>query len=248
MQDDTTDFGFTRVNTKEKQARVAQVFDSVAPNYDLMNDLMSLGIHRWWKRRALAFCQIRQGQQVLDLAAGTGDLTKLIVPKIGNQGHVTLCDINNKMLSAAKLRLIDCGIVENIEIVQANAEALPFAANSFDRVIMGFGLRNVTHKDRALSSIYQVLKPGGRAVILEFSHPTNRCFASIYDTYSFQVLPWLGKHFAKDSDSYRYLAESIRMHPKQEALKNMMLEAGFDKCDYFNLTGGIVAIHVGIKY
>lgn len=248
MEEDITDFGFTKVKREEKHKFVGRVFDSVAPNYDLMNDAMSLGIHRLWKRHAISVCQIHPGHHVLDLAAGTGDLAIAIAPKVTSKGRVTLCDINNNMLLQAQSRLIDHGLVGNIDIVQANAEALPFEDNTFDRIIMGFGLRNVTNKDNALASLYRVLKPGGRLIVLEFSHPTNKCFSSVYDAYSFHVLPFLGKMLANDSDSYRYLAESIRMHPKQEALKEMMLTAGFDKVDYQNLTGGIVALHKGIKY
>jgi demethylmenaquinone methyltransferase/2-methoxy-6-polyprenyl-1,4-benzoquinol methylase len=248
MSEDTTDFGFKKVKIQEKKYLVSKVFDSVASNYDLMNDLMSFGIHRLWKRHAISLCQIRKGQHVLDLAAGTGDLSLLIAPKVTRTGKITLCDINDNMLANAKTRLIDNGIVENIQIVQANAENLPFAPNTFDRIVMGFGLRNVTDKQKALTSMYSVLKPGGILIVLEFSHPTNPHFASLYDTYSFHVLPFLGKHIAKDSDSYRYLAESIRMHPPQDVLKEMISKAGFERSEYQNLTGGIVAIHKGIKF
>lgn len=248
MNTDKTDFGFTKVDIKEKQKKVKQVFDSVADRYDLMNDLMSLGIHRWWKRQAISRCQIRPNHQVLDLAAGTGDLSCLIHAKLNPMGSVTLCDLNEMMLQNARLRLIDQGIVENVRIVQANAEKLPFADQSFDRIIIGFGLRNVTHKDRALASMYRVLKPGGRLIILEFSHPTSAVFAQIYDAYSFHVLPFIGQLVAQDRASYQYLVESIRMHPNQETLKNMMTQVGFDNCSYQNLTMGVVAIHCGIKY
>ncbi len=243
-----TDFGFQSVDIDQKEKLVGGVFDSVASSYDLMNDAMSLGIHRLWKRHAISLLSVREGMKVLDLAAGTGDLTCLIAPLVKESGHITVSDINNNMLMEAKHRLIDKGIVGNIDIIQANAESLPFADNSFDRVIMGFGLRNVTHKDRALKSIYRVLRPGGRMIILEFSHPTNPLFSRIYDAYSFHILPKLGEWLAKDRDSYQYLAESIRMHPNQETLKAMVLEAGFDKCEVHNLTGGIVALHKGIKY
>ncbi len=243
-----TDFGYQTVDVDEKQKLVGNVFDSVASKYDLMNDAMSLGIHRLWKRHAVSLLQVRKGMHVLDLAGGTGDLTCLIAPLIGENGHITLSDINAAMLQEGRNRLLDKGLVGNIDIVQANAENLPFATNQFDRVIMGFGLRNVTHKDKALQSIYRVLKPGGRLIILEFSHPTNTLLSKAYDAYSFHVLPKLGSLIANDSDSYQYLAESIRMHPNQETLKQMILAAGFDKCEVHNLTGGIVAIHKGIKY
>lgn len=247
MKQDIIDFGFKKVPVDEKQKLVAGVFDSVASRYDLMNDLMSLGIHRLWKRHAIALLQVRPNHHVLDLACGSGDLALLIAPKLAS-GQITLSDINNNMLAVAKNRLIDKGKVADIHFTQANAEVLPFQDNSFDRIIMGFGLRNVTHKEQALQSIYRVLKPGGRAIILEFSHPTHPLLSSWYDTYSFHVLPFLGKIIANDADSYRYLAESIRMHPNQETLQAMMLTAGFDTCHYSNLTGGIVAIHQGIKY
>lgn len=243
----TTDFGFTQVPVEEKQTRVNHVFNSVASRYDLMNDLMSLGIHRLWKQHAISHCQIRPSHHVLDLASGTGDLALLIAPLVSS-GKVTLCDINNAMLTEAKRRLLDNGIMQNTDIIQANAENLPFSDNTFDRAIMAFGLRNVTHKEKVLSSLYRVLKPGGRMIILEFSHPTHQWLSNLYDHYSFKVLPLLGKWVANDSDSYRYLAESIRKHPTQETLKNMILTAGFERAEYQNLTGGIVAIHKGIKY
>ncbi len=243
-----TDFGYTTVDVAQKQKLVENVFDSVASKYDIMNDAMSLGVHRLWKRHAIALLQVREGMQVLDLAGGTGDLTCLMAPLVTESGHITLSDINASMLHEGKNRLIDKGIIGNIDIVLANAESLPFPDNHFDRIIMGFGLRNVTHKDKALQSIYRTLKPGGRMIILEFSHPTNALFSKIYDAYSFHVLPKLGSLIAKDSASYQYLAESIRMHPNQETLKGMILQAGFDKCEIHNLTGGVVAIHKGIKY
>ncbi|HRE30970.1 MAG TPA: bifunctional demethylmenaquinone methyltransferase/2-methoxy-6-polyprenyl-1,4-benzoquinol methylase UbiE [Candidatus Berkiella sp.] len=247
MKEDTIDFGFKKVHVDEKQKLVAGVFDSVASRYDIMNDLMSLGIHRLWKRHAISLLQVQAHHDVLDLACGSGDLSLLIAPKL-TSGQLTLSDINDNMLAVAKNRLIDHGIIENVHLALANAQALPFQDNSFDRIVIGFGLRNVTHKDKALESIFRVLKPGGRALILEFSHPTSSLLSTWYDAYSFKMLPFLGKIIANDSESYRYLAESIRMHPCQESLKAMMLAAGFDSCKYFNLTGGIVAIHQGIKY
>ena len=245
---DTIDFGYTQVPVEEKQTLVRQVFDSVASKYDVMNDAMSLGMHRLWKRQAIRFCQIRENHRVLDLAAGTGDLSLLIAPKVREKGSLVVSDINLAMLSQAKVRLLDAGMVENIAFIQANAEMLPFPASDFDRIIIGFGLRNVTDKAKALRNMAQVLKPGGRLIILEFSHPTSSFIAQWYDTYSFKVLPQLGEWIAKDRESYQYLAESIRMHPNQERLKSMVLEAGFDKCEVYNLMGGIVAIHQCFKY
>lgn len=245
---ETTHFGFRDVPVTEKAGLVGQVFHSVAGKYDLMNDLMSMGIHRAWKRFAIEQMQLRPGQQVLDVAGGTGDLTKRIARRIGQTGKVVLSDINSSMLEAGRDRLVDEGIVGNVEIVQANAENLPFPDNSFDRIIIGFGLRNVTHKDQALASMYRVLKPGGQLLILEFSKPTLPGLGKIYDSYSFNILPMLGKVVARDEDSYRYLAESIRKHPDQETLKQMMADAGFERSHYFNLSGGIVALHKGYKF
>jgi demethylmenaquinone methyltransferase/2-methoxy-6-polyprenyl-1,4-benzoquinol methylase len=247
VKDKFTDFGFTKVKSTEKQKRVDAVFHSVAHRYDLMNDLMSLGIHRLWKRHAVSRCQIRPHHHVLDLACGTGDLSLLIAPKLASSDQLTLCDINHAMLSLAKTRLIDQGIIPS-QLIQANAEVLPFPNNAFDRIMIGFGLRNVTDKDRALSELYRILKPAGRLIILEFSHPIYSPLAHLYDAYSFHVLPQLGEWVANDPDSYRYLAESIRMHPDQEALKALILQARFDSCDYQNMTGGIVAIHQGLKF
>lgn len=244
---DTTHFGYQTVNCKEKEQRVADVFHSVAQKYDLMNDLMSLGIHRLWKKQAIDLLSVHSGHIVLDIAGGTGDLTEKISQKIGPSGMIILSDINSSMLSLGKNRLIDKGLFQNIQTVQANAQMLPFSQNTFDRIIIGFGLRNVTDKDAALQSMFNTLKPGGRAIILEFSTPTFPGLKPIYDTYSFSLLPWLGKKLLNDSESYRYLAESIRMHPNQDTLKKMMETAGFEKCDYHNLTGGIVAIHRGYK-
>lgn len=243
-----THFGYQQVNAAEKAAKVADVFHSVASKYDLMNDLMSAGIHRLWKRYTINALRLRPGMQVLDLAGGTGDLTKLISTKVGECGRVTLSDINASMLQVGVDRLLDAGCINNIDVVQANAENLPFADNYFDRITIAFGLRNVTDKDKALRSMYRVLKPGGSLAVLEFSKPVLPGLSNIYDAYSFRLLPWIGKVVANDEDSYRYLAESIRMHPDQDTLKSMMLNAGFDECRYHNLTGGIVALHLGYKH
>jgi demethylmenaquinone methyltransferase/2-methoxy-6-polyprenyl-1,4-benzoquinol methylase len=245
--DSTTDFGYQQVPLEEKARRVADVFSSVAQNYDLMNDLMSFGIHRLWKRFAIEVSSIRPGTKVLDIAGGTGDLAKMLARRTGDEGQVILADINADMLEVGRERLIDQGLTGNIEYVQANAECLPFADNSFDLVTIAFGLRNVTHKDKALQSMHRVLKPGGKCLVLEFSKPVMPGLGPVYDAYSFSILPALGKLFAKDADSYRYLAESIRMHPDQETLLGMMRDAGFERCDYLNLSGGIVALHRGYK-
>jgi demethylmenaquinone methyltransferase / 2-methoxy-6-polyprenyl-1,4-benzoquinol methylase len=247
MKDNTTHFGFKTVDAKEKAKLVRGVFDSVAENYDIMNDLMSLGIHRIWKRLAVQLSNVRRGERVLDLAGGTGDLSALFEQRVGEEGSVTLADINSEMLRTGRNRLIDKGLVGNVNYAQVNAECLPFADNSFDCVCIGFGLRNVTDKDAALRSMYRVLKPGGRAIILEFSHPIDPVTEKVYDFYSFNLLPKIGLWVAKDEDSYRYLAESIRMHPKQDELKSMMEAAGFERCEYFNMTQGIVAVHRGYK-
>ena len=245
---DITHFGFETIPTAEKADKVAEVFHSVATKYDLMNDLMSLGVHRLWKRFAINLCQLRPEQTVLDLAGGTGDLAAKISPLIGDRGHVFLADINNDMLTMGRLRLLDRGIFENVTFVQADAEKLPFPDHYFDRIIIGFGLRNVTDQNAALRSMFRVLKPGGLLVVLEFSKPTSPAFEKLYDAYSFHILPKLGKTITKDEHSYRYLAESIRMHPDQDTLKSMMLDAGFENCDYHNLSGGIVALHRGYKF
>jgi len=244
---ETTHFGYRQVPVSEKAGRVRQVFDSVAGRYDLMNDLMSLGIHRLWKRQAVALAGVRRGQRVLDLAAGTGDLCERFSEIVGPQGRVVMSDINAAMLEQGRERLVDKGRVGNLSYCLADAERLPFASEHFDCVTIGFGLRNVTHKEQALEEMQRVLRPGGRAVILEFSHPTTRVLGRAYDLYSFSVLPALGRLVANDPESYRYLAESIRMHPDQETLKGMMEEAGLERCDYFNLSGGIVAIHRGYR-
>jgi demethylmenaquinone methyltransferase/2-methoxy-6-polyprenyl-1,4-benzoquinol methylase len=246
MADKTTHFGFRNVPFTEKTRHVREVFDSVADNYDLMNDLMSFGIHRLWKRFAINMAGLKPGQQVLDLAGGTGDLTRLMAPAVGPSGHIVLSDINAAMLANGRRRLLDSGISGNVTFALANAEQLPFADNRFDLVTMAFGLRNVTDKQRALNAIFRALKPGGRLLVLEFSKPVA-ALKPVYDFYSFNVLPKLGQLIAKDAPSYRYLAESIRMHPDQRTLQAMMEQAGFERCDYHNLTGGIVAIHRGYK-
>lgn len=242
----TTHFGYETVSVAEKADRVKNVFDSVAGRYDLMNDLMSGGLHRLWKRFTIEQSNVRQGHTVLDLAGGTGDLAKMFARLVGGTGHVVLADINFNMLSEGRRRLVDAGIAGNVSIAQVDAEALPFASASFDRVSMAFGLRNVTDKIAALRSILRVLKPGGKALILEFSEPAEQIKAA-YDFYSFRIIPLLGKLVTKDEPSYRYLAESIRMHPSQEELLKMMEEAGFERCRYHNLAGGIVALHIGYR-
>jgi len=247
MPDKTTHFGFRDVPVTEKARHVREVFDSVADSYDLMNDLMSLGIHRLWKRFAIGMADLKPGQHVLDLAGGTGDLTRLMAPRVGPEGLVVLSDINAAMLGNGRSQLLDKGIAGNVDFAQANAEKLPFQDASFDLVTMAFGLRNVTDKQQALNSIYRVLRPGGRLLVLEFSRPAA-ILKPAYDFYSFSILPKLGRLVANDEASYRYLAESIRMHPDQQTLRDMMQQAGFENCDYHNLTGGIVAIHRGYKY
>lgn len=246
--DNTTHFGFKQVEEKEKVNLVRGVFDSVASQYDVMNDLMSLGIHRIWKRVAVQLSNVREGDQVLDLAGGTGDLTTLFSKRTGKSGKIVLADINSEMLRTGRDRLIDRGLIENVTYAQVNAECLPFEDNTFDCVCIAFGLRNVTDKDAALRSMYRVLKPGGRVIVLEFSHPTDKVTEKVYDFYSFKLLPKIGKFIAKDEESYRYLAESIRMHPKQDKLKEMMQEAGLERCEYFNMSQGIVAVHRGYKF
>jgi demethylmenaquinone methyltransferase/2-methoxy-6-polyprenyl-1,4-benzoquinol methylase len=246
--DSVTHFGYETVLTSEKKHKVAEVFHSVANRYDLMNDLMSIGIHRLWKNTAIHLGGFRKNQFVLDVAGGTGDLTAKISTLVGDQGQIVLSDINASMLQVGRCRLLDKGIFNNIRFIQADAEQLPFTNNYFDRIIIGFGLRNVTNKENALQSMYRILKPGGRLIILEFSKPELSLLKTLYDTYSFQILPFLGKIVANDADSYRYLAESIRMHPDQNTLQHMMENAGFENCDFHNLSGGIVAIHRGYKF
>lgn len=247
MDQDKTHFGFKQVPLEEKVKRVAGVFHSVANKYDAMNDLMSFGVHRLWKRFTLSQTGLKAGMRALDLAGGTGDLAMKMSRMVGAEGEVILSDINASMLNVGRERLINAGIAGNLRYVQANAECLPFPDDYFDCVTMAFGLRNVTDKDAALRSIYRVLKPGGRLLVLEFSKPVAPGLSPLYDTYSFKILPIMGKLVANDADSYRYLAESIRMHPDQETLKGMMIEAGFQKVSYNNLTGGIVALHKGFK-
>lgn len=242
----TTHFGYTQIPETEKADRVRAVFDSVVDRYDLMNDLMSFGIHRLWKMEAIALAEVCHGHKVLDLAAGTGDLSYGFARLVGN-GLVVASDINAAMLQRGRTRLTDYGIVGNITYVQADAENLPFATAQFDCVSIGFGLRNLTHKEQALTAMLRVLVPGGRVIILEFSRPTNTPLQLAYDFYSFQILPNLGWLVTGDAASYRYLAESIRMHPDQKAMQDMMEQVGFVRCDYTNLTGGIVAIHRGYK-
>ncbi len=276
-----THFGFQTVSEAEKARKVGAVFDSVAPNYDLMNDVMSVGIHRYWKHFAAQLSGVRGDSRVLDLAGGTGDMASRLAARIGavapgvldrcsrrdstssipgvvppatlvhpctSQGQLVVADINHAMLSVGRDRLVNEGAVGNILYVQADAEHLPFPDDYFDCITIAFGLRNVTHKDAALAAMYRVLKPGGRMLILEFSQPRATGLQSLYDWYSFNILPRLGKWIAQDEASYRYLAESIRMHPDQDTLKTMMGAAGFERCDYLNLSGGIVALHRGYKF
>ena len=247
-EDKTTDFGFTEVPWEEKQKKVAGVFHSVAAKYDLMNDLMSFGIHRVWKKITISKAQVRKGDRILDLAGGTGDLAYKFCELVGSEGKVVLSDINSSMLEVGKEKLTNKGCVGNIEYVQANAECLPFADNYFDCITISFGLRNVTDKSKALASMARVLKPGGKLLVLEFSKPIIPALSKVYDEYSFKALPFLGKIITQDAESYKYLAESIRKHPDQETLKQMMLDAGFDSVEYQNMTGGVVALHIGYKY
>jgi demethylmenaquinone methyltransferase/2-methoxy-6-polyprenyl-1,4-benzoquinol methylase len=245
--DRNADFGFEKVAWGEKAGRVREVFASVAGKYDVMNDLMSFGVHRLWKQFALALTGLRTGQQALDVAGGTGDLALGMLRQVGKTGRVVLSDINASMLERGRDRLLDAGLVGNVECLVADAERLPFDDNAFDCVMIGFGLRNVTDKAAALRSMHRVLKPGGQLLVLEFSTPVAPGLRPIYDAYSFKVLPLLGRFVAKDAASYRYLAESIRMHPDQETLLDMLRTAGFEQARYHNLSGGIVALHRGYK-
>ena len=246
-QDNLTHFGYRNVPKEEKAGLVASVFHSVAARYDTMNDLMSMGVHRLWKRFTIELSGVRKGQAVLDIAGGTGDLARKFSELVGDNGRVVLADINDSMLHVGRDKLIDCGVTNNVEYVQANAETLPFADNTFDCVSISFGLRNVTDKNAAIRSMLRVLKPSGRLLILEFSKTSNPLLTKMYDAYSFYLLPLMGKLVVGDSDSYQYLAESIRMHPSQEVLKQMMDDAGFVNTAYHNLSGGIVALHRGVK-
>jgi len=244
----STDFGFQRVPLEDKARRVRGVFDSVADRYDLMNDLMSAGTHRLWKRFTLALANLRPGQRALDVAGGSGDLAAGLARQVGERGLVVLTDINAAMLARGRDRLIDAGAAANVACVQCDAERLPFAPDTFDCVTIGFGLRNVTDKAAALASMRRALRPGGQLLVLEFSHLKLTALKPLYEAYSFRVLPLLGRYVAGDEASYRYLAESIRMHPDQEKLLSMMREAGLEGCRYQNLSGGIVAVHRGYRY
>jgi demethylmenaquinone methyltransferase/2-methoxy-6-polyprenyl-1,4-benzoquinol methylase len=249
QKDSTTDFGFDEIPASEKQGRVGGVFDSVASKYDLMNDVMSFGIHHLWKKFTLELCGLKAGHRVLDLAGGTGDLAIKQAAMVGSSGEVYLADINAAMLQRGRDRLIDKGLVGRITPLQCNAEILPFADNTFDCITIAFGLRNVTDKPAALASMQRILKPGGRLCVLEFSKPVCEPLEKAYDFYSFKILPKIGEWVARDRASYQYLAESIRMHPDQETLKKMMTEdAGFDEVTVYNLSGGIVALHRAFKY
>jgi demethylmenaquinone methyltransferase/2-methoxy-6-polyprenyl-1,4-benzoquinol methylase len=242
-----THFGFREVDKEAKASMVADVFHSVASRYDLMNDLMSAGIHRIWKRFTIELSGVRKGNAVLDIAGGTGDLAARFADIVGPEGSVVLADINESMLRVGRDKLLDSGQLGNLEFVQADAQYLPFPDDSFDCITIAFGLRNVTDKDKALRSMLRVLKPGGRLLVLEFSKPLNPLLSKAYDAYSFKVLPVMGRLVANDSESYQYLAESIRVHPDQETLKEMMEDAGFNRCEYHNMTGGVVALHKGVK-
>ncbi|VAX07474.1 2-methoxy-6-polyprenyl-1,4-benzoquinol methylase [hydrothermal vent metagenome] len=246
-ENSTTHFGYETVDAEEKAGRVRQVFDSVASRYDIMNDLMSFGVHRLWKRYAVELAGVRQGQRVLDLAAGTGDLSARFAGLVGPKGEVVFSDINAAMLEQGRQRMANDGLIGNVRYVQADAQYLPFQDNHFDCITIAFGLRNVTDKQKAINAMFRVLKPGGRMLVLEFSHVDIAPLKAAYDCYSFKLLPKIGKLVTNDEESYKYLAESIRMHPDQETLKGMMETAGFERTEFFNLTGGIVAVHRGFK-
>ena len=247
-QEETTHFGYQEIPKSEKASKVGEVFSSVASRYDIMNDVMSFGLHRVWKHIAIQHGAFQKGHRVLDLAGGTGDLAKKISEKVGDGGEVILADINQAMLDVANQRLMDSGHINRIKIVQADAEDLPFPEHYFDRIVISFGLRNVTDKQQALKSMFDSLAPGGRLLILEFSKPIFPALKKVYDIYSFQCLPRMGEWIANDKASYQYLAESIRKHPDQHTLQAMMETAGFENCSYHNLSGGIVALHKGMKY
>lgn len=248
VSQETTHFGYQTVAWQEKENKVREVFHAVAKNYDVMNDVMSLGVHRLWKKLTIELSQARPGQSVLDCAGGSGDLTRLLCKKVGATGQVVLADINHAMLRVGRDRLMNEGLFQTIEVIQANAENLPFADNQFHIITMAFGLRNVTDKDAALRSMFRVCKPGGKIMILEFSKPHIPLIKPIYDWYSFHILPKMGKLVANDENSYQYLVESIRMHPDQDTLKQMIEQAGFEDCHYHQLSGGIVALHIAYKY
>ena len=247
MSEENTHFGYKTIPSKNKASYVAGVFDSVAKKYDIMNDIMSGGVHRIWKHITVEISRVKPGQKVLDVAGGTGDLAAKFAKRVGPSGHVVLSDINQSMLDVGRDRLIDKGLVKNISYVLADAQTLPFQDDSFDIVSIGFGLRNVTDKDRALISMRRVLRPGGKLLILEFSKPYSNIISKLYDEYSFKIIPKLGKLFANDEGSYKYLAESIRVHPDQETLKQMVQKAGLLNVEYINMSGGIAAVHMGIK-
>ena len=247
MSEESTHFGYKTIPAKDKASYVAGVFDSVANKYDIMNDIMSGGVHRIWKHITVEISRVKPGQRVLDVAGGTGDLAAKFAKRVGPSGHVVLSDINQSMLDIGRDRLIDKGLVKNISYVLADAQMLPFQDDSFDIVSIGFGLRNVTDKDRALISMRRVLRPGGKLLILEFSKPYSDIISKLYDEYSFKIIPKLGKLFANDEGSYKYLAESIRVHPDQETLKQMVQKAGLLNVEYINMSGGIAAVHMGIK-
>ena len=248
QETDTTHFGYKDVPVDQKQNLVAEVFQSVAGRYDLMNDAMSFGAHRLWKWFAIGQSGVKAGDKVLDLAAGSGDLSLEFAKKVGGSGHVTMTDINAAMLEVGRKKLTNKGIVGNIDYAIVNAEELPYPDQHFDCISISFGLRNVTNKEQALTEMARCLKPGGRMIVLEFSKPTIDWLEKLYDVYSFNVIPKLGKWLANDSESYQYLVESIRKHPDQDTLKEMMLDAGFDEVKYHNLTGGVVALHIGMKF
>ncbi len=247
MNDKTTHFGFKEVAKEDKEKMVGQVFTSVAAKYDLMNDMMSGGVHRLWKRHFVASSGIHDGDLVLDLAGGTGDIAKLLMPQIGKKGKVIIGDINQAMLDVGQDRMIDAGFFGRFECIQMNAEKLPFEDNSIDAITMAFGLRNVTNKQQALHEMYRVLKPSGKALVLEFSKVNNSLLKQLYNFYSFKILPQIGHFVANDKDSYQYLVESIEQHPDQDTLQGMFEKAGMEMCGYENLSGGIVAIHRGYK-